>query len=71
MNRMRTTDLWFAAFLIHKGHTLSDYTVVSRGKGEFCFDVSDAEWKKLKLEFNNSDLSKIKQVIEQLKDLCY
>ena len=69
--KMKTTDLWFASFLIFKKFKLSAYNVISRGKGEFFFQMTEEEWKKMKLEFNSSDLSVIKQTIDQLKDLCY
>lgn len=66
-----STDLWFCAFLKKKGHKLVTYDVISRGKGRFYFDLDDATWKDLKLEFNNSDLSEIKQNVESFKDLCF
>lgn len=66
-----TTDLFFAAFLKFKGYEISDYQVLSRGKAKYKFDISDDEYKKLKLEFIKSDISKIKQIMEELKDLAY
>ena len=71
MNIKNTTDLFFAAYLKVKGFTLVDYTLLSRGKGKFFFDISDEDYKKNKLDFIASDISKIKQSIEELKDLLY
>jgi hypothetical protein len=68
---MKTTDLFFMAFLIHKGHEVKKYDVISKGKISCEFDMSAEDWKKLKLEFNHSEASKLKQTIEQLKDLAY
>lgn len=68
---METTDLFFAAYLKLKGFELSDYTVLSRGKGRYIFNISEEDYKKQKLEFSNSDISKIKQNCESLKDLLY
>lgn len=68
---MKTTDLFFMAFLIHKGYEIKKYEVIGKGKISCQFDITDENWKLLKLEFNNSEASKLKQTIEQLKDLAY
>lgn len=68
---MSSTDLWFCAFLIDKGYQIQKYDIVARGKAKFYFEIEEDEWKKFKLEFNNSDLSKFKMLIDQLKDLSY
>lgn len=71
INYKASTDVWFCAFLMSKGHKVADYEVISRGKVKCKFNLTDAEWQKLKLEFNNSDLIKFKALIDQLKDLSY
>jgi len=68
---MKTTDLWFAAFLQLHGIKLKDFVILSRGKGQYDFDISEADWKRMKLLFIQSDVSKIKVLMEQLKDLLY
>ena len=68
---METTDIWFAAFLKFKGYVLEDYTVIARGKGKYKFTISKEDYKKAKMEFINSESSKIKQIMEELKDLLY
>lgn len=68
---MKTTDLWFAAFLKLKGYKIKDFIVISRGKGQYEFIISEELWKKEKLEFIQSDISRVKQIMEQLKDLLY
>jgi len=66
-----TTDLFFAAFLKLNGYEIEDFEVVARGKGRYKFKISQEEYKQKKLEFVRSDTSKIKQIIEELKDLVY
>ena len=66
-----TTDLFFAAFLKFKGFEIEDYEVISKGKGRYKFRISPDDYKKMKLEFVSSDISKIKQIIEEIKDLLY
>lgn len=69
---IETTDIWFATYIIEvKNIPLSDYAVLSRGKGKFIFDITSEELKKLKLDFINSETSKVKQGQERLKDLLY
>lgn len=68
---MRSSDLWFIAFLLHKNHQIKSYTVVSKGKISCEFDISREAWQNLKLEFNNSDISSYKATIEKIKDLAY
>ena len=66
-----TTDLWFAAFLKHKGYKLINYTVIQRGKVKFVFEIGANDYKLRKLDFVNNEISKIKQIIEELKDLGF
>jgi len=65
------TDLWFASYLKCNGFKVIDYNVIRRGKGSYTFEISEEDYKKNKLDYFNSDLSKIKQIMEELKDLCY
>lgn len=68
---LSSTDLWFCAFLVSKGHNVTKFDVIARGKAKYYFNISDDEWKKLKLEFNNSELANFKMLIDKLKDLSY
>jgi len=67
----RTKDLWFASFLLLKGYVVQRYNVISTHKGEFFFDIEEEEWTNLKLQFSNSEVSKVKYYQEKLKDLIY
>lgn len=66
-----TTDIWFASFLMIKGEKLTNYSVISRGKVSCIFTLTDEQWQKYKLEFNNSEYIKFKTTVEQIKDLGY
>lgn len=70
-NLKNTTDVWFIAFLMNKGHQITKYEVISRGKISCYFNINDNDWRDLKLEFNNSELIKFKALIQQIKDLGY
>lgn len=67
----KTTDVWFAAFLMKQGHKVASYDVIQRGKVRCHFALSEQEWQKMKLEFNNSEIIKFKALIDQLKDLSF
>jgi hypothetical protein len=71
VHRKETTDLFFAAYCVINGHKVIDFSKLSVRKGKFIFDIADEDYKKLKLEFTRSDISKIKQTIEELKDLLF
>ena len=66
-----TTDIWFASWLQVKGYKLKDFTVKSRGKGSYTFEITDDQWKNEKLDFSNSEVSKVKTSFSGLKDLLY
>lgn len=67
-----TTDLWFASYIMSvKGIPLENFELINVRRGKFIFKVEESEWKKLKLDFHNSDISKCKHGQEKLKDLLY
>jgi len=66
-----TTDMWFASFLMMNDHPVANFEVIRRGRGKFYFDVSEAEWKLLKLEFNDSVVHTIKMNHLTLKDMVH
>lgn len=67
----KTTDLWFVSYLELNVVQITSYKLLKPGKLEFTFTLSDEEWTKYRLGFNNSDIQKYKQKIEALKDLAY
>jgi len=66
-----TTDLWFASFLLHKGEKLKNYVKVGPRKARYEFEISEKDWKELRLQFFASEAQQIKLKQEQLKDLLY
>lgn len=68
---METRDLFFAAFLRLKGYEVSDFKMIDKRKAIYVFGISKEDYKKMKLEFMKSDISKIKQFQEELKDLIF
>lgn len=66
-----STDIWFCSYLKMKGHHIKDYTVISSNKGRFFFDMTEAEWKKMKLEFDSSEIGRMKLEQIALKDLLH
>lgn len=70
-NLKSSSDIWFCSFLMLKDIKIEKFEVISRGKGKYFFNLSEEEWMKYKLEFNNSELVKYKTLVEQLKDLLY
>lgn len=68
---METTDIWFASYLLYKGFELYDFEVIHRGKGKYKFNITEDEWKKLKLEFSTSETNAIKSHHLSLKDMTY
>lgn len=70
-NIKNSTDVWFCAFLMHKGYKIQSYKIIARGKVACDFNMTDEEWQKLKLEYNNSDISSYKALIEKIKDLAF
>jgi hypothetical protein len=67
----KTTDVWFASFIKLNGFKVVDFEIIEKGKGRFIFDLTEEQWKELRIKFSNSDISKIKQIMGELKDLLY
>jgi hypothetical protein len=66
-----SSDIWFCAFLVHNGLEVKDFQLIAKGKARYGFDISDEDWKLLKLEFSKAEIAKYKAIFEKLKDLLY
>lgn len=66
-----SSDVWFCAFLMKNGIAIKEYDVIDKGRVRCKFELSDVDWKKYKLEFNSSELSEFKAIIDKLKDLAF
>ena len=68
----QSTDIWFCAFLMSKGHSIKNFNKTGNRARVVCFfEIEEETWKELKLEFNNSQLVKFKGLLEQVKDLAF
>ena len=67
----RTKNIKFCAYLRTKNINPSKVEKIARGKGSFLYDMSDEDWQKHKMEFNNSPLLDYANAIDAIKDLCY
>lgn len=65
----QTNDVWFMAFLTKRGHKFKEYFRSADKKVTLKFDISDDEWKKLRVEFYHSELAEYKRLVRQFKDL--
>jgi hypothetical protein len=66
-----TTDLWFVCFLMENSFEVKDYQSQKAGKVRFIFEMTDADWKKMKIAFQKSAVMKIKLNYEKLLNLIY
>lgn len=67
----KTTDLWFATFLIQQGASLHSFKKLGTRKAQFQFQLDDAQWADYRLAYFNSELNRFRQAQERLKDLSY
>ena len=66
-----TTDLWLATFIIRSGVPLHDYKLLGPRRVSFVFKIGDEDWKKLKMDYLNSDIVEFEKAMEKLKDIAY
>ena len=66
----QTTDIWYVAFLLYEKNFIMKE--IKRGKKVFfVFDIEDGNWNKMKIEFSNSQYSKMKWNLERVKDMIF
>ena len=70
-NIIDTTDIWFVSFLRMNGYNIHSFDVLPKSKSRFYFEMTEEEWKKMKLEFNRSTVSDIKMQLIALKDMLH
>jgi hypothetical protein len=64
-----TADVWFAAFLMHQGWKLKSVSIKPDKKVSCSFETTEELWATQKVEFNNSEIVKIKSLIRQIKQM--
>lgn len=52
-----TRDVSLAAFIRFRGHSLQDYRVIKGRDGEWTFDITEDDTRKLKVDYANSDIA--------------
>lgn len=68
---METTDIWFASWLHSRNYSIKDFNKLARNKGAYVFEISEDDWKKEKIAFSNSSISRIKSSYTAVRDLLY
>ena len=68
----KTTDIWFVAWLESlKSISFSEFNRIDHRRASYSYDLNDSQWDVLKLEFFKSDMRKVREAIERLKDLLH
>lgn len=71
MNLKVTKNIKFCAFLrMKKIHPIGVEQIV-RGRAEYKYNLSDEDWKQLKIDFNKSEFIEYANCIDAIKDLAY
>ena len=68
---MKTRNIKFCAYLKIKGHDPIEVIRISRGKAEYVYDISESDFRKHQVNFNQSEFLDYANAIESLKDLAY
>ena len=64
-----TTDLWFAVFLIISNVKLNSFENIDARRGRFFFEISDNDWRDMKVKYLRSQVKLIREKMEELKSL--
>lgn len=68
---IETRDIWLASYLVLNKYKLVKTEILDRGRAKFFFEIDREKYEALKLVFFQSEISKIKQIQQNLKDLSY
>lgn len=66
-----TRNIKLCAFLRMKKIHPIGVDVITRGKAEYKYDLSDEDWMKLKVDFNKSEFIEYANCMDAIKDLAY
>lgn len=70
---MKTKNIKFCAFL--KLHNINPVQVDrlpgQKGKAEYVYDLTQEDWDRWQIKFNNSDFLAYANNLEAIKDLAY
>jgi len=68
---IKSRDIWFNSFLLYKGYKVSSFETDYNNRVICHFEVSEEEWKKMKLEYQNSEIARYKGFFDQVKELSW
>ena len=66
-----TRNIKLVAYLRYLGRHPDKVEVISRGRAKYMFTMDQAEWAKLKQEFDRSDFIKYAACMDAVVDLAY
>ena len=64
---MNTSNIGLASYICLQGKKIANYSVGKRGIVTFTFELTEEEFKKMKLDYNNSEFLKFKQLLESIR----
>lgn len=65
----KTGDIWFITYLVKSGHNFTDYELDYKNRIIAVFAFDDATWKKLRMEYNQSEMFEIRNIVMKIKAL--
>lgn len=68
---MKSRNIKFCAYLKLKGINPCSVIILSKGKAEYIYQISEEEWQELQVEFNKSEFLDYANNLEAIKDLAY
>lgn len=68
---MATKNIKFCAYLKLKGINPIEVNKLGKGKAEYVYNITESDWNKHQVEFNNSPFVDYANNLESIKDLAY
>lgn len=65
----KTSDIWFITYLVKMGHNFTDYELDYKNRIIAVFSFDDETWKKLRMEYNRSEMFEIRNIVMKIKAL--
>lgn len=67
----RTKNVKLCAYLKLRGINPVQVRKIEKGRAEYVYELEDARWTQLQVDFNQSDFLTYAQALEAIKDLAY
>ena len=68
---MKTRNIKFCAYLRLQNLNPVEVIKISRGKAEYVYQISEKDWEKWQVAFNQSQFLDYANNLESIKDLAY